>query len=148
MTATGPIRTTVKRALHGLLVAEANLAGIVVYGAPRQPPRDCVWIGEATGEQRVPNMRAGRKDREDRFRVAVYCYSRRPGHDASEAEERAEELAAVVDDVLAENVTLGGLAGLIHAVVGEVTGPDSEPYQDEGFHAWSALQVTCLARLH
>lgn len=149
MTATTSIRSAVKQRLTELLVDE-------LLDVDRAQPksgarREGLVIGSARGTSTVANQKASRQQRDDRFTVTVFAYCRRPGKTATECEERAEELLIYLEDLLATNPRLAvggnGLPGLVVATLGEWSGPDSEPFDDEGFHAWCEATVSCHARL-
>ena len=139
------IRTAAKRQLHQIIAqAIAPERAAVLYGPDRQLEEgDQVILGPVTGvETSVPNMKAGRKQYHDRFRIMVVVTSWVAGRfDLSAAEERAEELFELVRDQLVESPTLGGLDGVISAVIEQVDGPDSWVAQD-GTGVGAGLKVT------
>lgn len=149
MTATTSIRAAVKQRLTELLVDE--MLDVDRTQPRRGARREGLVIGSAAGRSTVANQKTGRQQRDDRFTVTVYAYCRRPGKTAAECEERAEELLVALESLLAENPRLAvggnGLPGLVVATLGEWSGPDSETFDDEGFHAWCEATVVCHARL-
>lgn len=136
----------VKAALVTLV--SAGLSGVsVTYGRPMSStlPREAVYVGEARGQHRVPVMTSGRKVREEAFTVDVVAAVLAPRGTVQTAEERCFALLAEVEDALADDPSLGGVSGLIHAIAGAFRAdPD---YANEGPVAVVVLEVDCLARL-
>ncbi len=129
------------------LVATA-LPGIsVTYGRPMNStlPREAVFVGDVRGQHRVPTMKSGRKAREETYTLDVVIAVLMPRGTLSEAEARAFVLATEVEDALADDPSLGGVDGLIHATAGSFR---SEPeFANEGPVAVVVLEVDCLSRL-
>lgn len=147
------IRVAAKKRLIGLLEAHPDLADVDVYYAwSGEPARDHIRVGAppTSGDSSVPTMKSGRKDRDDRFGISVYVLASTPGREQPEAEERAEQLLAIVESVVADHSLLQlndqQLDGVVMATVGDLDGPDSEP-QTEGALAWGRLVVNVHARL-
>jgi len=146
MTATVSTVPDVKTALVNLIGAQ--LPGIqVVYGRPadNQLKRECVYVGDATGSHRIPVFKAGRKAREERYSVEVVIAVAKDRGQVSDSEGRAFELLEAVENVVADDPTLGGVDGLIHAIAGEwAAGADQSTV---GPAAVIAFNIECLARL-
>ena len=108
--------------------------------------RDHIWIDRASGTVTFPLMMAGRKTRQDEFTIWLVFQASGPGDTAAEVEARAEDYADVFGAWLADDPSLGDMAGIIHAQPGEVEGPDGFPL-DEGHAAYVIAQLNVLSRL-
>lgn len=148
--ATTSVRTATRVRLVDLLSAAPQLAGVqVAYGwAGQDAENESVYLGDTRGEVEVAAMKGGRKSRDDRFSFDLWIVAGAPGQDGPQAaDERAEELYAVVEDVLAGDPELGrAVPGLVHAVLGDVDGPTADP-TDEGWASLIRAEVRCWARL-
>lgn len=124
----------VKAALVALL--EAALVDVSVsYSHPGNAlPVEAVYLGDVRGTSEVPTSRAGRLARHERYTVDLWISVTTDGSSSEAAEARAAELLAEVEDVLAEDVTLG--EEIVAATLAEV---DWLPAFDDGRHGWSAL---------
>lgn len=147
------IRVAAKRRLLELLKAERALDDVdVFYAWTGDPERDHIRVGAAptSGAEQVPTMKAGRKHRDDRFGISVYVLASTPGREHDEAEERTEELLAIVESVVAVHSLLqlndDGLDGVVMATVGDLDGPDSDA-TDQGALGYGRLVVNVHARL-
>lgn len=147
MVATVSTVPAVKSALVTLLTSQ--LPGIQVkYGRPadNQLARECVYVAEAVGNHRIPVFKGtGRKPREERYSVEVVVAVIQERGEVSVSEARAFELLEAVENVVADDPTLGGVDGLIHAIAG-----DWETVADQtvgGPAAVIRFNVDCLARL-
>lgn len=153
--ALGPnlVRVQARRRLLELVAARvAGVDGLsVLYRLPpNHPGRKVIAGGDVEGEVSVPTMRAGRKARLDSFDLTVWCLAG-PGSvelDLSdpldpygyESLDRAVlELVQVVDDVLAEDPRLEGLAGWV-ATLAAIEGPNAGPTQ-QGPESAAAVTV-------
>lgn len=149
MTATTSIRGATKRRIADLLGDELLDVDLSTWRSGRR--REGIIIGSASGRSTIANQKAGRQQRDDRYTISISSYCRRPGKTSEECEDRAEELMVVLESLLAENPRLAvagnGLPGLVVATLDEWTGPSSEQFDDEGFHAWCDATVACHARL-
>ena len=136
----------VKAALVSLLTPALSDAQ-VSYGRPAdsQLARDCVWIGQALGADTIPVLGSGRKVRQQEYSVQVVVWVAKPRGTVQEAEERAYELLEEVEDALADDPSLGGVDGLIHATAGSWEAQADQAL--EGPFALITLDVDCLARL-
>jgi hypothetical protein len=138
----------VKAALVTLLTTAINDTTVqVTYGRPADSmlQRECVWVGRATGTDRVPTIKAGRKAREERYAVDVVFWVAKPRGTTQEAETRAFELLESAENVLADDPSLGNLDGLVHATAG--TWEADADVANEGPYALLVLEVDCVARL-
>lgn len=149
MTATTSIRGATKRRIAELLGDELLDVDLSSWRNGRR--REGIIIGPSTGTSTIANQKSGRQQRDDRYTIAVSSYCRRPGKTPEECEDRSEELMVALESLLAENPRLAyagnGLPGLVVATLAEWTGPTSEPFDDEGYHAWCDATVACHARL-
>lgn len=95
----------------------------------------------------IPTIKAGRKQRQETYTVDVTCWSFRPdltAGGAEEAETRGFQIFAEVEDVLADDPTLG-LSSIQHAVLTDV-GVALIPFQS-GWASVLVASVTVNARL-
>lgn len=129
------------------LVGTALPGVSVTYGRPMDTvlPREAVYVGDVRGQHRIPVMKAARKAREESFTVDVVVAVLMPRGTIADAEARAFVLATQVENVLADDPSLGGVDGLIHATAGSFR---SEPdFAQEGPVAVVVIEVDCLSRL-
>jgi hypothetical protein len=146
--ATSSTIPTAKTALVALI--SAALPGVqVVYGRPADSElaRECVYVGDATGVQRIPTMRAGRKPREETYSVEVIVAVLLERGNTTDAESRAFTLLAECEDVVADDSTLGiaSASGFFQAVAGSL---DSvADLTAEGPACVIRWNVDCKARL-
>lgn len=146
--ATSSTIPTAKAALVSLI--GAALSGVQVkYGRPadNQLERECVYVGDVTGSSRVPTMRAGRKPREETYSVEVVVAVLMLEGEVTEAEARAFTLLTEVEDVVADDPTLGIAAatGFFQATAG---GFDVvSDLTQEGPACVIRFNVDCKARL-
>lgn len=136
----------VKAKLKTLLAAA--LTGVQVsYSDPGDAQQlEAVFLGDSRSEQDIPVSRAGRRAREEVVVVDVHCNAVKAGEDASNAEVRAFALAGEVEDVLADNATLDGLA----TVASKVRSIEALPFihGETGFWACQVtLEVEVTTRL-
>ena len=127
----------------------AALAGVqVTYGRPAdaQLERECVWVGDATGTHRVPVMAAGRKRRQEDYSIEVICWVAKTHGLISAAEARCFELLGEVEDVVADDPTLGlaSNVGYFQATAGSFDTASDLP---GGPAAVINLSIACSARL-
>lgn len=98
----------VAEALHDLLVLRLG-EGIVNYGAPTKfLTSEYVAIGEIEdGIHDVPVSKSGRKPRDETYLLITNISVTKPGITPKAAWERAFELMGIMEDVVAEDITLG-----------------------------------------
>lgn len=101
--------TAVVEALIPLLREELDSDVQVLRGAPsRLMGRDNVLIGGIEkGSHVFPVARPGRKPRDEQYWLVINVVVRRNGPDPSESETRALELLAALENVIAEQPSLG-----------------------------------------
>lgn len=146
MSATGNVRARVRATLAERVRAVPAIAGVQVVGhLTPDIANEHILFGEITGAYALRNMKAGRKQRSDTFTQRVFVMAGRAGQTAAGAEERALELFAALDDVLADDPTLG-VAGVQWARLGNVNGPDVAA-SDEGQVAFMEIEVDVLAHM-
>lgn len=134
---------TVKAALTTLM-ATAIPTGQVSYGYPGDViERDAVWISTVDGTSVIPTMRAGRKTRHEEYRIRVHIDVAGPADTITEVEERAFDRMGSVEDILADDPSLGGIvtAAMLDSF-------ESDTFQDvEGSACRLTLYVRVQARL-
>lgn len=69
--------------------------------------RDNVYLGDVRGEHTDAAMKAGRRWRDESYSIDVVVWTLRPGAEVSEAKAAAVDLWETVENVLADNPTLG-----------------------------------------
>lgn len=131
-----------------LLNASAGVQ--VCYSHPREGvERSAIVLGDITDTPgpTVPFQQSGRKVREDGFAIAVHLVAMTPGaSDSRESDVEVCRLAAIVDNILANDPNLRSLPGLIHAKLGPGSGP-SPGWFDEGALSELSMSVHCLTRI-
>lgn len=113
---------TVRTTLITALAARPALAGVqVVRAHPGQAIEpEAVYLGAARGSDEIPVIRAGRKKRHESYTLDVFFDVVADGPDDQEASERAWTLFGELEDLLADDPSLG-LTQPFWAVVGEWT---------------------------
>lgn len=113
-----PTTSTIGLARAALVTAldTGALAGKVHYAWPgpqaSRGARELLWIDRVppgSWTQDIPNIKAGRKQRQERYVHELVLWVAKPeltAADAQAAEERALELATVVENALADDVQL------------------------------------------
>jgi len=138
----------VKRALFTWLAAAPELAGVQVsYAWPgRSQDRECIYGGFPEATQRYAVMTAGRKPRDEDATILIRIEVAQPGNDVQAADQRVEELGAVLETLLADNVTLGGLVTGVR--YGGITAVESEYVPLDGsIESTATYHVTFSSRL-
>lgn len=107
----GTIAVACKRALFARLVTRPRLKGVqIAYAFPgRDIQRECIYGGGARTTQEYAAASPARKPRNETALIDVNIYVRLPGGNVEDADVRAIELGLVVEEELADDVTLGGL---------------------------------------
>ncbi len=146
---TSSIRVDVKNRLYQLLADEFLEDVTVAYGHPREGiTSPTVFLGKVTGEQSIPDMRAGRKRRRDVFTVEIWMVAIADGDQTGEeADAVAASLLARVDGLFADKPTLSddganGLPGLHHCYLTKVDGPVPD-ITDQGRMAFYTADLHC-----
>ncbi len=146
--ASASIRTIAAQRLLDLLVQRPGMldvtAGLVFPGD--EIGRDAVWLDRIEGSAEIPTSRAGRLDRDDTWTMTIEYRTTDHGT-ALDAMARIEELAAVLDGLLADDHTLGDLDGLLWATYGGMTNGPLPVQTPTGFVGFGEVVVSCRARL-
>ncbi len=107
-------------ALDALTGTGGSLADVqVAYSFPgRTLQREVIYGGVAAGPLELSAMRgSGRVKRIERPLLELHILVTDPGHDTTEVTDaRAAEIGAVIEELLAADPTIGGVAGLKAAV--------------------------------
>lgn len=136
----------VKAALRTLILAALPSAQ-VSYGRPQngQKLRAGVYLADVAGDLDIPVMKAGRRTRSEAYTVDVVAAAARPRGTVEEAEADAYALMAAVEDVVANDFTLG-LAYIEHATF-KGTFTCQSGYSNEGPICLLVEPVRVVARL-
>jgi hypothetical protein len=119
---------TVRARLVTLLEAALPTTQIS-YGHPGEAmDRESVFLGQARGSHTLATVRAGRRTRDEEYTIDVWVATTAAGPTPQEASERAWTLAAALEDICANDATLG-LAGVIWARVDDWS--DTPTFDDE-----------------
>lgn len=139
---------TVRAQLVSLLAARAGLAGVQVeYSHPLEGIDDeALYLGESRGTSQIPTVRAGRKARQEQYIIDVWVEVNRDGPTPQDASERSWALVGEVEDMLADDPSLG-LSQPFWAVLAEA---EQGVYVDDsrrGYVSRIRLGIQCEARL-
>lgn len=145
--ATKSIRSATKSALLTLLQAHPDLAGVQVeYGWPGDSWEvESVWIASVKGTVSISALSAGRKYRDDVFTITVLIQAGRLGQTALDADLRAEVLYGALEDVLANDPSLGNVDGLLWAQLSSAEGPTTR-LTKEGALSMFVADIDCHGR--
>jgi hypothetical protein len=117
-TSTAP---TVRAALVALLAARAGLAGVQithVWPGDAADTQEAMWLGRThSGADQYVELRAGRKPRDEEYTVDLYIWVADPTQWGAASETRAFALMAEVENMVADDPTLGGGVGITSALV-------------------------------
>ncbi len=114
-----------KRELFRRLAAAPRLKGVqVAYAFPgRDIQRECIYGGGARTTQEFAAASPARKPRNETALVDVHVWVRLPGGSVEDADARAMEIGVVVEELLADDVNLGGaVPGLAFGGVNSIDG--------------------------
>jgi len=145
----------VKKKMVELFGAALPVPTFYAWPGPSTPPR-CVFLGRhpelddirIDGQSEIPTIKAGRKQRQETYQVPITVFSFRPDLDPSGAalcESDAFDIASHVEDVMADNVTLGLSPG-VHRVSVETVASTLFPFQ-KGWACELVLTADVTARL-
>lgn len=128
---------TFRAALLAALQAKPALSQVQTsYSHPGDAREDeSIYLGELRGSSEVPVLRASRKKREERYTLDVWIDVDAVGPDAQTASERAWALFGELEDVLADDPSVG-LAAPFRAVLGDFT---ETLMFDESRRGWGSL---------
>jgi hypothetical protein len=147
MTATTSIRWQTCEQLVNLLRASASLSGVTVepgWPGDRVPVAQLIWLDEIDGQIAVPVMTGGRKQRADTFTLSIQMRVIGLGT-LDETMTRLFELVAVVENLLANDTSLGSLDGVLSAEL--TNGRQTSAMFPEGPAAYGELILTVESRL-
>lgn len=112
----------VKAALIARLSAVQALGEIqlnVGYPGESFIEREAIYTDRVSGEHRIANIKAGRKHRDEEYKLTVVVSVVNDFGGVTDAETRAFELLQYVEDELADDPSLGDVDGVVHATPGE-----------------------------
>ncbi len=158
MSGTTSILPDVKARLVELLEASTDLNDVdIAWCPPANFQREVVYFARTVGTSEVANMRAGRKARDETVTMTLVISTAEPGKGGEDAERRCFELWAVVESLLADDISLIGahgddverlqrIPGVLSVEVQEWTaGPDPDI---EGWTGLLVAQIRVTARLN
>lgn len=147
MTATTSIRWQATNQLVTLLRSSPILSGVTVepgWPGDRVPAAELIWLDEIDGQIAVPVMTGGRKQRADTFTLSIQIRVIGLGT-LDETMSRLFELVAVVENLLADDTSLGNLDGVLSAEL--TNGRQTSATFPEGPAAYGELILTIETRL-
>lgn len=129
-----------------------DLAGSVYYAWPgpeiAKQAHELAWVDRVVDWQRtIPNIKAGRKQRQESYTFEVVLWVAKPELTAAEAQaafERAVALLGIAEDALADDVQLGQSA--VQWMTLSTTDADLIPY-GKGWGAQIVMSIQGNARL-
>lgn len=102
-----------QEALYDLLAAAPEFAGVhVTYGAPTKEQPENLWVHGQVDDWNAAYRVSGTYAKDETFTLKVSVAVVRLGGDYLPARERVRELSAVVEDLIAADMTLGGTCEL------------------------------------
>ena len=124
----------VKRRVLELLGARKGLAEVQqTYSHPNSLlRRESIYFAGATGQHEARVIRTGRQPRTETYNLAVVVVVHMAGKTAEEAEARAFDLMAEVEDALADDPTLGITPQIHWARFGAIREVDTGPWEKGG----------------
>lgn len=137
----GTNAVAVKKAIIALLTEEPRLRAVqVAYSWPgRAAEREFICGGKFTfTQQREGYGRA----REENLTIDLFVLVRKPGGTVEDAESRAVELGAIVEDVIGANPHLAGVK-----VAGIASGDSNSGFDDDTAVCELAYHVACTSTL-
>lgn len=139
---------TVRTTLLALLGARDALAGVQISDTHPGDAREVesVYLGEARGDDRIPTIRAGRKVRQEAYTLDVWFDCAGDGPTAKTASERAWAFFGELEDILADDPSLG-LAPPFWAALADWTETIFFDEARRGFGSLLRAGVHCKARL-
>lgn len=149
----GSAFVSVKKALRDALQAHQSLDGIQVeYGWPGDDKldRERIWLGRVRFDHDPASMKAGRVFRNEEGTVDVFVDAEVIGGSPEEADERAQALGQVIEEVVADNPNLGNDTAngmTVNAVTVRTDGDVLNVYNDRGSLTRITYKVRWVARL-
>ena len=96
-------------AIHDALATALPLVQ-VSFGFPGDTiERECFWLAGAEGAYDIPNMRAGRKQRDETYEVKAFIDVLIPAGTQQEALNKAYTHFAALEDLLANDPSIAGV---------------------------------------
>jgi hypothetical protein len=146
--ATNTIRYATARHIADLLTEADHLAETqvsVFWPGDKRVTPEMIWIDRIEGDVSVPTMKAGRKDRDDLFRIywQVRVASRK--HDEEASMGRLAEIVAELEDIPADWSTLQDFDGVVDAQV--ISEQHAATHTPEGVFAFAEVVIEVHARL-
>lgn len=145
--ATRSVIPPTKQKIIDLLNAKAVITASnvqVSYSAPANLDRESIYFYGVRFRHDLPVMRTGRKPRDEEFVLLVAIAASSPGNSSKEAEERAFVLLGELEDIVADDPTLGQTVEW--SKLTESDGGNPEP-DAEGWDGLIKVGVECKARL-
>jgi len=135
--ATRSTAPTFRAALLAALQARPALSAVpVTYSHPGDArENEAIYLGEVRGSSDIPTIRAARKARQERYTLDVWIDVDAVGPDAQTASERAWTLYGELEDILADDPSVG-LPAPFWAVLGDFT---ETLMFDEARRGWGSL---------
>ena len=100
--------------LYGLLKAVPSLSGVrVSLGYPGALTKEEIWIGGEAEDWSFDYRTSALSSRDEEYTLRINCYVSKTGKSYEPARNRVRELSDIVEQVIASNQTLGGLAMLV-----------------------------------
>ena len=146
--ATSSTVVPVKTALVSLLTSAINDSTVqVLYGRPNDSlvQRESVFVADVTYSAEVANVKAGRKQYDEDYSVDVVFTVARGRGVGADTEARVFALFEFLRDLLADDVSLGGVDGLAWATLASVTAQTAQ--ESEGPVSVLVATVKCRARI-
>lgn len=140
---------TVKRAFLDALAPDIRLHDVQLEYAPPAllPDREAIFIRRSAFNHEPGPLRSGRAPRDESGFLTVYLHTAVQGSTPEEADVRAFELFAVIEDVLAEDGKLG-IEDVSWAQTVHITEGLGDPVpDDEGFEGILRINLAYKARL-
>lgn len=131
---------------NNVLTGLTGMEGVsVAYDIPRGIPREAVFVGDVAGSVELEAFRqdsSSRVSRDENLEISLYIQVYEPGHSTTEVTDtRACAISTLIENYIALNSTLGGLANLLIARVQGVrlTGA----LNDDGATSLVTLTIGC-----
>lgn len=145
--ATVGVRWAVTEAVVGLLESHPLLQGVVIspgWPGDKGVKAEMVWAGDVSGDLVIPVGSGGRKYRDDKFTVLWFMRVTRQTTVAA-CKARVAEMLSAVEDVFADDPTIGDLDGVVSA---EITGIQDEAQSTpEGVVGYATFTLSVHSRL-
>lgn len=120
--ATSSTVTAARARIVSLLTANGALSGVQIsHGYPGEGliKRKSIYVDRVTGRHTIANIKSGRKQRDEEYTVTVGIAVIRDKGTIAAAESEAFDMLEEVEDMVADDPSLGDLDGIVHATAGE-----------------------------